>query len=108
MASTLSRARKEHDRPGQRESPDRCCYGIQTLRAVEHFPITGVGLAHYPETIHALAAVKMAGARANREPGIPSAPAAAGHRTCLPGSHGRKVQRLLSRKELDRLRPLRE
>jgi aspartate ammonia-lyase len=51
MASTPCKTRKEHDLLGERKIPDRCYYGIQTLRAVENFPITGVSLAHYPEMI---------------------------------------------------------
>jgi hypothetical protein len=45
-------------------------YGIQTLRAVENFPITGIPIAQYPHLIKALAAVKEAAAEANRELGL--------------------------------------
>ncbi len=74
MTSSSSRSRREHDLLGEREVPGRHYYGIQTLRAAENFPITGVGLSHYPEMIRALAMVKMAAARANRELGLLSAP----------------------------------
>src|SRR5215218_4971751 len=36
--------RLEHDLLGEREVPDEALYGVQTLRALENFPITGVPL----------------------------------------------------------------
>ncbi|HUG39698.1 MAG TPA: aspartate ammonia-lyase [Longimicrobiales bacterium] len=62
--------RREHDLLGDREVPDRNYYGIQTLRAVENFPITGIAIAQYPQLINALAAVKEAAAEANRALGL--------------------------------------
>jgi len=62
--------RREKDLLGEREVPDREYYGIQTLRAVENFPITGITIAQYPHLINALAAVKEAAALANRELGL--------------------------------------
>src|SRR5690606_12076422 len=62
--------RLEKDLLGEREVPDREYYGIQTLRAVENFPITGITIAQYPHLINALAAVKEAAALANRELGL--------------------------------------
>jgi aspartate ammonia-lyase len=50
--------------------PDEFYYGIQTLRAIENFPISGVAISHNPDLIVALAQVKMAAARANRETGL--------------------------------------
>ncbi len=64
------RWRTEHDLLGEREVPDDALYGVQTLRAAENFPITGVPLREFPELIHALASVKIAAARANRELGL--------------------------------------
>jgi aspartate ammonia-lyase len=61
------RMRVEHDLLGEREVPDEALYGVQTLRAAENFPITGVPLREFPELIRALAAVKIAAARANQE-----------------------------------------
>ena len=58
--------RTEHDLLGEREVPSDARYGIQTLRAVENFPITGIRLAHFPHLIRALAMVKLAAARASR------------------------------------------
>jgi aspartate ammonia-lyase len=62
--------RAEHDLLGDRDVPDRNYYGLQTLRAVENFPITGIAIAQYPQLINALAAVKEAAAEANRELGL--------------------------------------
>ncbi len=64
------RMRTEHDLLGEREVPDEALYGVQTLRAAENFPITGVPLREFPELISALAAVKIAAAQANRELGL--------------------------------------
>ena len=62
--------RQEKDLLGQRDVPDSQYFGIQTLRAVENFPMTGIPIAQYPHLIKALAAVKEAAAIANRELGI--------------------------------------
>jgi aspartate ammonia-lyase len=70
MKTPTRATRREHDLLGEREVPDRCYYGIQTLRAIENFPITGVPLSHYPELAIAFAQVKMAAAGANRELGL--------------------------------------
>ena len=64
------RSRKEHDLLGKREVPHEYYYGIQTLRALENFPISGVTLDLYPALIEALALVKMAAAKANEELGL--------------------------------------
>ncbi len=62
--------RKEHDLLGERDVPNESYYGIQTLRAMENFNITGVTLSFYPVLIESLAMVKMAAAEANRELGL--------------------------------------
>jgi aspartate ammonia-lyase len=62
--------RHEHDLLGDRDVPDEALYGVQTLRALENFPITGVPLREFPALIHALASVKEAAARANAELGL--------------------------------------
>jgi aspartate ammonia-lyase len=62
--------RVEHDLLGEREVPDEALYGVQTLRALENFPITGVPLREFPSLIDALAAVKEAAALANAELGL--------------------------------------
>ena len=65
--------RREKDLLGERDVPADRYFGIQTLRAVENFPITGVQIGHYPRLINALAAVKHAAALANQELGLMSA-----------------------------------
>jgi aspartate ammonia-lyase len=62
--------RHEHDLLGEREIPDAALYGVQTLRALENFPITGVPLRDFPELIVALAQVKEAAAQANAQLGL--------------------------------------
>ena len=64
------RTRVEHDLLGEREVPEEALYGVQTLRAMENFPITGVPLREFPSLIDALAAVKEAAALANAELGL--------------------------------------
>lgn len=64
------RTRTEHDLLGDREVPFEALYGIQTLRALENFPITGVPLREFPVLIESLAAVKEAAAETNRELGL--------------------------------------
>ncbi len=64
------RTRTEHDLLGDREVPDEFYYGIQTLRAIENFNISGVTLNFYPHLIEALAIVKLAAAKANYELGL--------------------------------------
>ena len=62
--------RIEHDLLGEREIPDNSYYGIQTLRAVENFSISGIKLSLYPQLITSFAQVKTAAARANRDLGL--------------------------------------
>ncbi|HEB84098.1 MAG TPA: aspartate ammonia-lyase [Bacteroidetes bacterium] len=64
------RTRREHDLLGEREVPHEFYYGVQTLRALENFNISGIPISHFPSMIEALAIVKMAAARANRELGL--------------------------------------
>ncbi len=63
------RTRHEHDLIGDRDVPDEAYFGIQTLRATENFPISGIPLGHFPVLIEALAIVKLAAAQANAELG---------------------------------------
>ncbi|MBN1199946.1 MAG: aspartate ammonia-lyase [Bacteroidales bacterium] len=64
------RTRTEHDLLGEREVPYEYYYGIQTLRALENFNISGVRLNFYPELVKSLAIVKMAAAKANHDLGL--------------------------------------
>ena len=83
--------RKEHDLLGDREVPADAYYGVQTLRALENFPISGVRLSHFPTLVRALAMVKQAAARANAELGmLDDAVASAIDRACqevIDGHH---------------------
>ena len=40
--------RTEFDLIGAREIPMECKYGVQTIRAIDNFPITGIGINRYP------------------------------------------------------------
>jgi aspartate ammonia-lyase len=68
--------RLEHDLLGDRYVPADALYGVQTLRAIENFAISGVELKEFPRLIAALAMVKEAAAEANRELGLLPAPIA--------------------------------
>ena len=59
--------RLETDSMGTREVPDRVYWGIQTLRAVENFPISG--LKPQPIFVTAMILIKKAAAQVNRELG---------------------------------------
>ncbi len=63
------KTRVEHDLLGEREVPSDYYYGIQTLRGLENFNISGVSLTRYPVLINSLAMVKLAAAKANYELG---------------------------------------
>ncbi|HEX5726837.1 MAG TPA: aspartate ammonia-lyase [Longimicrobiaceae bacterium] len=62
--------RTEHDLLGERHLSTDLYYGVQTLRATENFPITGIPISQYPHLVHALAAVKEAAALANADLGL--------------------------------------
>ncbi len=62
--------RLEHDLLGEREVPADHYYGIQTLRAVENFNITGIPVAHYPRLVQSLAYIKKAAALTNLKLGL--------------------------------------
>ena len=62
--------RREHDLLGERDVPNEYYYGVQTLRAIENFNISGVTLSFYPTIINGLAVVKEAAAEANYELGL--------------------------------------
>lgn len=68
------RTRTEKDLLGTRDVPFEALYGIQTLRALENFPITGIPIREMPELIDGLAAVKEAAAHANHKLGLLSTP----------------------------------
>ncbi|MEP6509610.1 MAG: lyase family protein, partial [Gemmatimonadales bacterium] len=62
--------RREHDLLGDRDVPQSALYGVQTLRAMENFAISGVELSDFETLIVAIAAVKQAAAEANRDLGL--------------------------------------
>jgi len=61
--------RIESDLLGERCIPADSYLGIQTVRGLENFPITGIPISHFPEFITALAFTKKAAAQANSELG---------------------------------------
>ncbi|HEV2697378.1 MAG TPA: lyase family protein, partial [Terriglobales bacterium] len=60
--------RSEKDSLGTKEIPANVYYGIQTARAVENYPISG--MRAHPTLIRAFGMVKEAAAEANRELGL--------------------------------------
>ena len=67
-APTLTRT--ETDSLGSMEIPVDAYWGIHTARADANFPITKRPISVYPDLVVALAMVKQASARANREIGV--------------------------------------
>ncbi|RKJ32317.1 aspartate ammonia-lyase, partial [Butyricicoccus sp. 1XD8-22] len=63
-----SEFRIEKDFLGEKEIPKDAYYGVQTMRAVDNFPITGYRI--HPELIKSLGIVKKAAALANIEVGM--------------------------------------
>ena len=68
MATTQSATRSEKDSLGTKEIPAHVYYGIQTARAVENYPISG--MRAHPTLIRAFGMVKESAAEANRELGL--------------------------------------
>jgi aspartate ammonia-lyase len=75
-APILSDVRREHDSLGEREVPNHAYYGVQTIRAKENFPFSGIRLFQYEHFVRALACVKKAAALANAELGVLDPPLA--------------------------------
>src|SRR4030095_16813739 len=63
------KVRVEKDLLGEKKIPAEAYYGVQTARALENFPVSGVLINHYPGFIEAWAIVKLAAARANTDVG---------------------------------------
>ena len=59
--------RKEHDFIGELEVPDEVYYGVQTMRAIDNFHITGQTID--PDFVQSIARVKKAAAMANMATG---------------------------------------
>ncbi len=68
IESVQKEFRVEHDSIGDKEVPADAYYGVQTLRAVENFRITGLNL--HPELINSLVQIKKAAAITNCEIGL--------------------------------------
>jgi aspartate ammonia-lyase len=66
-APQVTSYRTEHDSLGEREIPNNAYYGVQTVRALENFAISGVPLRNFAHFVSALAYVKKAAAQANAE-----------------------------------------
>lgn len=62
--------RIEHDFLGEKQIPDNCYYGVQTMRAKENFDITGISIGTQPLFIKAFGYVKKAAALANYDLGV--------------------------------------
>jgi aspartate ammonia-lyase len=70
MEAAVNETRLEHDLLGERQVPAEHYYGVQTLRALENFHITGIPISHYPNFIYSLAEIKKAAVRANAQLGL--------------------------------------
>jgi aspartate ammonia-lyase len=70
QAYASGRTRRETDLLGPLDVPEDALFGVQTLRAVYNFPITGTPTSHFPAMIRALAMVKQGAARANARLGL--------------------------------------
>lgn len=70
MTSPNTHTRTDHDLIGDRTIPADAYWGVHALRAQENFPITGITIAHNEHLVTAIAMVKQAAARANKELGL--------------------------------------
>ncbi len=64
----MAATRSEKDSIGVKEIPAGAYYGVQTARAVENYPISG--MRAHPTLIRAMGMIKRAAAEANRELGL--------------------------------------
>src|SRR6266436_9338484 len=72
IVPTQAQTRTEKDLLGEKQIPANAYYGVQTLRALENFQLSGIPINRYPEFIQAWAIVKLAAARANTDVGTMS------------------------------------
>ena len=56
----LVQPRVEKDLLGEKKIPGDAYYGVQTLRALENFQLSGIAINHYPGFVEAWAIVKLA------------------------------------------------
>src|SRR5215469_8065510 len=66
---STGQTRTEHDLLGEKQIPADAYYGVQTMRALENFQLSGVLINHYPGFVEAWAYVKLAAAQANYDVG---------------------------------------
>jgi aspartate ammonia-lyase len=64
-----TQTRVEKDLLGEKQIPADAYYGVQTMRALENFQVSGVKTNFYPDYVKAYALVKLAAARANYDVG---------------------------------------
>ena len=69
---TSGKTRLEHDLLGDKEVPVEALFGVQTLRCIENFDISGQLLSDYPQFIKAFGIVKMGAVMANYRLGLVS------------------------------------
>src|SRR6188474_3289189 len=69
LFTQAQKTRTEHDLLGNKEIPFVAYYGVQTMRALENFQVSGVKTNFYPDYVRAYAMVKLAAARANTDVG---------------------------------------
>jgi aspartate ammonia-lyase len=67
--NVFGQTRTEKDLLGEKQIPADAYYGVQTMRALENFQVSGVSTKFYPDYVRAFAMVKLAAARANNEVG---------------------------------------
>src|SRR6476661_10493381 len=69
IGNAIGQTRTEKDLLGEKQIPANAYYGVQTARALENFPVSGVNTNFYPDYVKAFAMVKLAAARANADEG---------------------------------------
>src|SRR4029077_12750691 len=69
QTASATATRTEKDLLGKKQIPANAYYGVQTMRALENFQLSGVPINHYPGFIEGYVIVKLAAARANADVG---------------------------------------
>ena len=69
LGSFSQEFRTEKDLLGEKQIPADAYYGVQTMRALENFQVSGVKTNFYPDYVRAYAMVKLAAALANTDVG---------------------------------------
>ncbi|MDY4888170.1 MAG: aspartate ammonia-lyase [Sphaerochaetaceae bacterium] len=63
----MEKFRIEHDFLGELQIENDKYYGVQTKRAMENFPISGIPISDFPDFVKAFAYLKKSSAQANRD-----------------------------------------